>query len=387
MPSAEIVTIGTEILLGEILDTNTRHIARALRAEGVDVFRTASVGDNPGRIAAVIREALGRVEIVLTTGGIGPTVDDPTREAVADALGLRLEFRPELWDEIQAMYRRFGREPTANNQRQAYIPAGALAVSNPVGTAPGFIVETDRAAVASLPGVPREMEVLLAETFLPYLRRRFPSGSILVVRVIHTAGVGESVIDERIADLEAMANPTVGLAAHAGQVDVRITAKAPTTEAAAKLIAPLETEIRRRLGEMVYGADHEALEDAALAPLRARGWRLAVVEAGLEGRIVRQLSGAGAELAAGLVLPPSPEPSGWEDLVAAARRVHGADAALGAALQPTRSPRALELVLLLPDSVARARHTFGGHHRLDPRRGTHLALDFLRRLGEPRSAP
>jgi competence/damage-inducible protein CinA-like protein len=383
MPSAEIITIGTEILLGEIVDTNARHIARQLRAEGVDIYWTASVGDNPGRIAELVRAALARSEIVVTTGGLGPTVDDPTREAVAAALGVTTEFHPELWTEIQAMYRRFGRSPTANNQRQAYIPAGAIPVPNPVGTAPAFIGETATSAVICLPGVPREMEHLLEHAALPYIRRRFPGAGVIRVRVLHTAGVGESLIDERIADLEALANPTVGLAAHAGQVDLRIAAKAASNALADELIAPVEAELRRRLGGMIYGADGATLEDAALAACAGRGWRLAVVEAGLGGALVQRLMAASGAALAGLALASSPDPDGWPDLVDAFRRAHGAEAALGAALYPHAEPRAVDLRLFTPGGEAAERHTFGGHRRLDARRATHLALDYLRRLAAP----
>jgi nicotinamide-nucleotide amidase len=383
MPSAEIITIGTEILLGEIVDTNARHIARGLRAEGVDIYWTASVGDNPERITALVRAALARSEIVITTGGLGPTVDDPTRTAVAAALGVPTEFRPELWVEIQAMYERFGRTPTENNRRQAYIPVGAVSVPNPVGTAPAFIGETEQSAVICLPGVPREMEYLLEHAALPYIRHRFQPDSVIQVRVLHTAGVGESVIDERIADLEALPNPTVGLAAHAGQVDVRITAKAATPAEAEALIATMEADLRRRLGDMVYGADEATLEDAAVAACQARGWRLAVVEAGLGGDLVQRLMGAAGGALAGLALPPAPDPDGWPDLVDGFRRAQGVEAALGAALYPGATPRALALFLITPDGEASARHTFGGHQRLDARRGLHLALDYLRRMAAP----
>jgi competence/damage-inducible protein CinA-like protein len=381
MPSAEILTIGTEILLGEIVDTNARHIARVLRAEGVDVFWTASVGDNPERIAWLLRQALARSEIVIATGGLGPTVDDVTREAVALALGVELEFRPALWDEVQAMFRSFGREPSANNRRQAFVPAGALAVSNPVGTAPAFICETERAAVLCLPGVPREMEYLLTQAVLPYLRERFGLSEVIVVRVLHTIGVGESLIDERIADLELLANPTVGLAAHAGQVDVRITAKAGSTVQAEALLAPVEAELRSRLGDMVYGADQASLEEAAVAPLRARGWRLVVVEAGLEGALVRSIAAAGADLAAGLVLPAGPDAATWAGVMEAVLRDHPADVTLAVALLPDEGPRAASLRLRLPGLDETTIHRFGGHPRLDARRATHLALDALRRLG------
>ncbi len=138
MPSAEIITIGTEILLGEIVDTNTRYIARTLRGMGVDLFRTITIGDNVERIAEAIRHSMDRAEIVITTGGLGPTVDDPTREAVAKAAGVELEFREDLWEQVVAVISRYGRKPSENQRRQAYIPKGAIAIPNPVGTAPAL---------------------------------------------------------------------------------------------------------------------------------------------------------------------------------------------------------------------------------------------------------
>src|SRR4030066_332573 len=146
MPSAEIITIGTELLLGEIVDTNSRYLARCLRDAGIDLYRKTTVGDNVKRIAFAIQQALERCDIVITTGGLGPTVDDPTREAVALAVGVKSEFHPELWEQIRTRFTRLGRKPTENNRRQAYIPDGAIAVENPVGTAPIFILE-DRSHV------------------------------------------------------------------------------------------------------------------------------------------------------------------------------------------------------------------------------------------------
>src|SRR6266511_4227969 len=160
MPSSEIITIGTEILLGEIVDTNTRYIARTLRGMGVDLYRTITIGDNAERIAEAIRHSMQRTDIVITTGGLGPTVDDPTREAVALAAGVELEFREDLWEQVVAVISRYGRKPSENQKRQAYVPKGAISVPNPVGTAPCFIVETERNAVVSLPGVPNEMALI-----------------------------------------------------------------------------------------------------------------------------------------------------------------------------------------------------------------------------------
>ncbi len=140
MPTAEIIAIGTELLLGETADTNTRFVARVLRSLGIDLFRTQTIGDNADRIAETVRQALERADIVITTGGLGPTVDDPTRQAIADSVGVPLEFHPELWEQITARIARYGRTPTENQKRQAYIPKNAIVIENPVGTAPAFIV-------------------------------------------------------------------------------------------------------------------------------------------------------------------------------------------------------------------------------------------------------
>ncbi len=202
MPTSEILTIGTEILLGEIVDTNARLIARRLRSYGIDIFRTMSIGDNPTRIAEAVNEALLRANIIITTGGLGPTVDDPTRDAIAEAFGVPTVYHEALWAQVVERFARFNRYPTENNKKQAYLPQGAEPIENPVGTAPAFMMETEDGAVISLPGVPREMEYILDHTVLPYLQGRFGLTSTLKIRILHTAGVGESQIDEKISDLE-----------------------------------------------------------------------------------------------------------------------------------------------------------------------------------------
>src|SRR5512144_2647654 len=283
MPSAEIITIGTEILLGEIVDTNTRYIARTLRGMGVNIFRTTTIGDNVERIAEAIRNAMNRADIVITTGGLGPTVDDPTREAVAKATGVELEFREDLWQQVVAVVSRYGRKPSENQKRQAFIPKDALAIPNPVGTAPCFIVETERNAVISLPGVPNEMEHILHESIIPYLQKRFELNEIIKIRVLHCSGLGEGMIDEKIADLETLSNPTVGLAAHTGVVDIRIAAKARDEAEADAMIAKIEADARERLGDVIFGADEERLEEIVLKTVAKRGWSLIGVESGLDG--------------------------------------------------------------------------------------------------------
>ena len=192
------------------------------------------------RIAQAIQQALERCDIVLTTGGLGPTIDDPTRDAVALAMGVKSEFHPELWEQIKSRFQRLGRIPTENNRRQAFIPEGAVAIENPVGTAPIFILEHNSQVIIALPGVPREMSFLMEQKVIPYLRQHFDLHEVIKTRILHTVGVGESQIDDLIGDLEKLSNPSVGLTAHSGQVDVRITVKADSEQAAVQLIQPLE---------------------------------------------------------------------------------------------------------------------------------------------------
>ena len=293
MPSAEIIAIGTELLLGETLDTNTRFIARALRVLGIDLFRATIIGDNENRIAASIREALMRADIVITSGGLGPTVDDPTRTAVAAALDRQVEFKEELWQQILQRFSRFNRKATENNRRQAYIPEGGLAIENPVGTAPAFLVEQNNRVVISLPGVPREMEYLVENAVLPFLKTRFGLQGTILTRTLHLAGVGESQVDEWIGDLEKSANPTVGLSAHAGQIDIRISAKAGSPEEAEAMVADFEQTLQDRLGEHIYGKDDETLEGVLGQKLTQRGWTLAVLDSGMDGRLAARMSPLG----------------------------------------------------------------------------------------------
>ena len=188
MATIEILTIGTELLLGEIIDTNSRYIARTLRDHGVNIYYLSTVGDNAERIAEALQHGLKRSQVIITTGGLGPTIDDPTREAVALAVGVETEFRPELWQQVQDRFARFNSAPTENNKRQAYVPAGAIAIENPVGTAPAFIVETEDSVIISLPGVPREMEHLMQHNVIPYLKERFSLSGIIKARILRTAG-------------------------------------------------------------------------------------------------------------------------------------------------------------------------------------------------------
>lgn len=368
MPSAEIITIGTEILLGEIVDTNTSHIARVLRELGIDLFRTITIGDNIERIAAVIRESMGRAEIVITTGGLGPTVDDPTREAVARAAGVEVEFHEELWQQVKTIIARYGRLPTENQKRQAYMPRQAIAIPNPVGTAPAFIVETERNAVIALPGVPKEMELLLHESVIPYLQKRFDLRQIIKVRLLHTSGLGEGVIDDKIGDLETLTNPTVGLAAHNGVVDIRLAAKAETEVEADRMIAEVEKDIRARLGDVIFGADVDTLEDVTLTSVQKQNWTLTIAGYGLTDSILRRMP----QVISLKDLQPGALAERLRDLQSESHT----SAALGVAAFV--DDMAIELALLTPHGEQTHHFTYGGHPRNLPRWAMNVGLNMLR---------
>lgn len=290
MPVAEIIAIGTELLLGEIQDSNSKFLARKFRDAGIDLFRITIVGDNLTRIEQAIQEALQRADIVLTSGGLGPTVDDPTRQAVANAISVELAYQPALWDQIVDRFNHYGRTPTENNKRQAYIPQGAIPIENAVGTAPCFICEINQQAIISLPGVPNELEFLMTTKILPYLSTRYNlGGQVIKSRVLHIASMGESTVDAMIGDLETCSNPTVGLLAHPGQVDVRITAKAASANEAEALIAPMAQEIQTRLQANIYGMDEEKLEEITAKLLLVLALPVLVIELGTNGETAQRL--------------------------------------------------------------------------------------------------
>ncbi len=292
---AEIVMIGTELLLGELVDTNANRLAKALRDIGLDIYYKTTVGDNEARITEVLNLALDRSDVILTSGGIGPTVDDMTRQAVANATGRKLIYSTDLEAQIAARFRSFGREMAENNKRQAYIPEGALPLTNPAGTAPCFLSEDvrGRGFIISLPGVPRELEYMMKHTVLPLLVERMGGAKVTKIRILRTCAVGESNVDRAIGDLMATKNPTIGLAAHAGQTDVRITAKADTEAEADSLIASLEAEVRHRLGVAIYGVETETVPDVIGQLLAKKKIKLGVIDTLTRGLLTRKLIDAG----------------------------------------------------------------------------------------------
>jgi nicotinamide-nucleotide amidase len=336
--TAEIISIGTEILLGEITDTNSVYIARQLRDIGVNVYYMTSVGDNRGRIADSIRLALGRANVVITCGGLGPTVDDMTRQAVADATERGLVFQQALLDQISARFKSFKAQMTDNNRRQAFIPADATVIENPVGTAPSFAVDYQGGVVISLPGVPREMKYLMTERVIPMLQSRYQLG-IIKARILRTAGIGESMLDDLIGvELLEASNPTIGLAAHNGQVDVRVTAKAETLTEAEAMIDRVVAILQPRIQRYVFGYDDDRLEAVLMQAIRQHGTRLLVWEAGMGGvigSVLRDQQGQGAAVVSfadpdamrrhlDLPIPPSHRELASQALVAA-RRSNEAD--------------------------------------------------------------
>jgi nicotinamide-nucleotide amidase len=305
LPSAEIITIGTELLLGQLVDTNTVTIAAGVAGIGIDVYRQTSVGDNESRIAQALTQALERADIAVCAGGLGPTIDDLTREAVAAATGRPLVRDEAAVAELQAWFARVGRTMSSNNERQAMIPRGANILENPKGTAPGFALELGEKIIVAMPGPPRELEPMLHNKVLPLLARKYNLHSVIATRVLRTIGISESEIDTRIADLfRAGVNPSIAVLAHLGQVDVKITAKAPTLEQANALIDELAPEVKRRLGDHVFSDDGASLPAALGKRLRARGLTISTAESctgGLLGELITSVAGSSEYYRGGVV--------------------------------------------------------------------------------------
>ena len=293
--NAEVLAIGSELLLGQIVDTNSPYIARALADLGIEVARTATVGDDLDRIAGAIREAKARSSIVITTGGLGPTEDDLTRESVAHATQRPLVFEPLLMEQIDAIFKRRGFRMSENNRRQAFIPQGAIPIENPKGTAPGFIVEGSGYVTISIPGVPSEMMYLMEHAVLPYIRKKFHLGrQVIRYKTLRACGLGESGIGLQIQDLmKESRNPTVGTLASVGDIKIRITAKTESPEEAFGLIGGMEAEIRRRLGTLIYGVDDETLQGNVANHLERLQLSLSLVETFTGGLISHKLASTG----------------------------------------------------------------------------------------------
>ena len=404
---AEIIAIGSELLLGQIVDTNSAFIAKRLAEIGIEMVQTKTVGDDLSRIEDSIRTSINRSSVVVTTGGIGPTEDDLTREAIAHVTNRPLTFQPKLMEQIEAIFKRRGFRMAENNRRQAYIPKDSIPIENPKGTAPGFIVEGPNWATITLPGVPSEMEYLLINTVIPYLRRRFNlEQQTIRYKVLRACGLGESGIGLQIQDLmKESKNPTVGTLASTGDIKIRITATADSSEEADRLIRNMEQEIRKRLGVLIYGVDDETLQGNIVRFLEEKGLTLSVVEVFTSGVVSLKLGGAGSRaFIQGTILPSEPSQRRFLNLsetefdtlrkdpektaVSFAEKVRqemGTD--IGLAVYGKQLEEQIKgefrtqtyYSLAFPDGIENQQHDLGGEPQIVRERSSIIALDLLRR--------
>jgi nicotinamide-nucleotide amidase len=304
--NAEIVAIGTELLLGQNVDTNSAWLAQQLALLGVDVYGFQQVGDNEKRMEAALKGACERSQVVITTGGLGPTVDDLTRKVAAKVGQKTLVYYENLAKAMEAKFFRSGKPFPQSNLNQAFIPQGATLIPNPVGTAPGFILKIDKTYLVTLPGVPSEMKAMFEQTVKPFLKGLEPGTSIIKSRVYRTTGMSESRLNEKIADIfESSQNPTIGVLAHPEGVDIRLTAKAPNDEEADKLIDALGKVLLTRLPNNIYGLDKDELESIVGQMLTTRHMTLATAESctgGLISRRITQVSGSSTYFLRGYVV-------------------------------------------------------------------------------------
>ena len=274
---AEILSVGTELLMGQIANTDAQFISRRLGELGVTIYRHSTVGDNPARVREALQEALSRSDMVITTGGLGPTEDDLTKEMVAEYFGLEMELHQPSLDALKVFMERFGKKMTPNNLKQAYFPRGCTVMPNACGTAPGCIVEQGGKTVAVLPGPPMELMDMFDRQLAPYLQAR--SGQVIRSRFLKIFGLGESNVETLLSDLFHSGNPTLALYCGPGEVTARITARAAAPEKAEAMIQPVYEEILRRVGEACYGEGvNRTPADAVLELLKNRGEKVTFAE-------------------------------------------------------------------------------------------------------------
>ena len=287
---AEIVSVGTELLLGQIIDTNAAYLARGLSEVGISVYRRATVGDNMDRLVSALKQALDESDIVITIGGLGPTMDDITRDGLALALDDTLLVDEGIAERLRDFFIRRGMPVLESNLRQAMVPTHGRALDNPNGTAPGLLFEKNGKIAIALPGPPNEFNPMVDHTVVPYLRAK--TGNVGTIRslVLRVAGMGESMVEERIKNLMMDANPTVAPYAKVGEVHLRVTARADTAAEADKLIAERAEKVRARLGEVVYGTNDDTLGTAVVAQLQQRGQTVSTAESCTGGLVAQRIT-------------------------------------------------------------------------------------------------
>lgn len=286
--NAEIISVGTELLLGEILNTNAYFLSKELSMLGVNVFYQSVVGDNPERLKCAIKTALSRSDIVITTGGLGPTCDDLTKEVGAEALGLELFEDKDTIDKIRNYFKELNRPLTKNNFKQALFPKGAVIFRNDNGTAPGFVCRSADKHLIMLPGPPREMEPMFIDHVKSYLQKL--SGEVIVSSEIRVFGMGESAVEERLRDLMQGKNPTLAPYSKTGEVELRVTAKADNISSAEKMIEPLVEKVKSRIGDAIYGINVSNLQEQVVKMLSEKGLKIAVAESCTGGYFAKRLT-------------------------------------------------------------------------------------------------
>ena len=287
--TAEILCVGTELLLGDIVNTNAAYIARELARIGIDLYHQTVVGDNPERLKRALNDAFERADLVVTTGGLGPTFDDVTKETVAAYFGKKMVRNQEAMDRIASYYEKRGIELTDNTKKQADLPEGCIVFQNTHGTAPGLAMEGKGKVVIMLPGPPSEMSPMFDNSAVPYLMQY--SGKTIVSSTIHFFGIGESLLESRMHEyMLAHSNPSVAPYAKDGEVQVRVTASAHTKEEAEAMIQPVVEEICRDYGKYLYGVDIGTMQNALVQELRKKGLTIAVAEGCSGGNVVKRIT-------------------------------------------------------------------------------------------------
>lgn len=287
--SAEILCIGTEILLGNIVNTNSAVISRGLADIGVGLYRHTVVGDNPQRLKAALTEAFSRSDIVITTGGLGPTYDDLSKETIAEYFGIKLVPHKESEKRIQCFFTHYGRCMTENNLKQAMMPEGAKVLENHNGTAPGAIIEKDGKMAVLLPGPPREMTPMFEQQVIPFLRER--SGRVLRSHCVYFFGIGESALEAELrSEIEGLENPTIAPYAKEGEVMLRVTASAQDEQQAEELMRPALAMLESRFPQYIYGVDVDNLQTAAVRALADKGLTVATAESCTGGMVSKRIT-------------------------------------------------------------------------------------------------
>src|SRR5262249_30882016 len=300
---AEILSVGTELLLGQIVDTNANYLAQQLPTLGLDLFYISQVGDNLQRLADAFRRGLERSDVIISTGGVGPTEDDLTREAIAEVFGEKLEVQPELERQLREFFVRRGRTMPERNVKQATTIRSGTFMPNPIGTAPGWWVQRDGKVIISMPGVPHEMRKMWEEQAQPRLAR-LVSGGVIVSRTLKLAGIGESHAEEAVGELTHSNNPTLATYAKSDGIPLRLTAKAHTTSQAAALLDAFEPLVHARVQEWLYGTEGDDFPGVVGKLLRQQNLKLAVAESATGGQLaalITESSGASDYFLAGYV--------------------------------------------------------------------------------------